>query len=89
MAQGNGLHIHLSFQDGSGSPATYDADRPGRLALVAGQFAAAYCVTSGDLRSCRAHDRLLRPAGAPPLERRLGVCRRPQPRDGVADPRAD
>jgi glutamine synthetase len=37
---GNGLHIHLSFQDGSGSPATYDASRPGRLALVAGRFAA-------------------------------------------------
>jgi glutamine synthetase len=37
---GNGLHIHLSFQDGSGSPATYDADRPGRLALVASRFAA-------------------------------------------------
>jgi glutamine synthetase len=37
---GNGLHIHLSFQDGSGAPATYDADRPGRLAPVAGRFAA-------------------------------------------------
>jgi glutamine synthetase len=37
---GNGLHIHLSFQDGAGLPATYDADRPGRLSLVAGRFAA-------------------------------------------------
>ena len=37
---GNGLHIHISFQDGSGSAATYDADRPGRLGLVAGRFAA-------------------------------------------------
>lgn len=37
---GNGLHIHLSFQDRAGLPATYDPDRPGRLALVAGRFAA-------------------------------------------------
>ncbi len=37
---GNGLHIHLSFQDGAGAPATYDAERPGRLALAAGRFAA-------------------------------------------------
>jgi glutamine synthetase len=37
---GSGLHIHLSFRDASGAPATYDAGRPGRLALVAGRFAA-------------------------------------------------
>lgn len=37
---GNGVHIHLSFRDASGAPATLDADRPGRLALPAGRFAA-------------------------------------------------
>jgi glutamine synthetase len=37
---GNGVHIHLSFRDASGTPVTFDADRPGRLALSAGRFAA-------------------------------------------------
>lgn len=45
---GNGLHIHLSFRDLSGSPVTFDAGRPGRLSLVAGRFAA------GVLRHVRA-----------------------------------
>ncbi|HEY5057513.1 MAG TPA: glutamine synthetase family protein [Gaiellaceae bacterium] len=37
---GNGVHIHLSFRDASGAPVTFDAGRPGRLALAAGRFAA-------------------------------------------------
>jgi len=37
---GNGVHIHMSFVDGDGAPATYDADRPGGLSEVAGHFVA-------------------------------------------------
>lgn len=37
---GNGVHLHLSFQTDDGTPATYDASRPGHLSEVAGQFAA-------------------------------------------------
>jgi glutamine synthetase len=37
---GNGVHVHLSLRDDRGSPATFDADRPGRLSQVAGSFAA-------------------------------------------------
>ncbi len=37
---GNGVHIHMSLVDEAGTPATYDAARPGGLSEVAGQFAA-------------------------------------------------
>ena len=37
---GNGVHIHMSLIDAAGNPATYDADRPGGLSEVAGQFVA-------------------------------------------------
>jgi glutamine synthetase len=37
---GNGVHIHLSFRDAGGQPATYDPARPGGLSLAAGRFAA-------------------------------------------------
>jgi len=37
---GNGVHIHLSFVDSAGTPATYDTARPGGLSEVAGQFVA-------------------------------------------------
>lgn len=37
---GNGVHIHLSFRDHSGQPATYDPARPGGLSEAAGRFAA-------------------------------------------------
>ncbi|HWL79620.1 MAG TPA: glutamine synthetase family protein [Roseomonas sp.] len=37
---GNGVHIHLSFRDREGRPATYDAARPGGLSAAAGRFAA-------------------------------------------------
>jgi len=37
---GNGVHIHLSFTDREGRPATFDAERPGRLSERAGAFAA-------------------------------------------------
>lgn len=37
---GNGAHIHFSFADLDGRPATYDESAPGRLSRVAGQFAA-------------------------------------------------
>ena len=37
---GNGVHIHLSFVDTEGRPATYDPDRPGGLSLAAARFAA-------------------------------------------------
>jgi len=37
---GNGVHIHLSFTDRDGRPATFDASRPGRLSERAGAFAA-------------------------------------------------
>lgn len=37
---GNGVHIHMSFVDGDGNPATYDADGPGGLGKVAGHFVA-------------------------------------------------
>lgn len=39
-AVGNGVHIHLSFGDEGGRPATYDAARPGGLSERAGQFCA-------------------------------------------------
>lgn len=37
---GNGVHIHMSFLDRQGKPATYDADGPHGLTPVAGQFVA-------------------------------------------------
>ncbi|MFL5334846.1 MAG: glutamine synthetase family protein [Geminicoccaceae bacterium] len=37
---GNGVHIHLSFLDRQGQPATYDPGRPGGLSEAAGRFAA-------------------------------------------------
>lgn len=37
---GNGVHIHLSLTDLEGRPATFDAERPGRVSEVAGRFAA-------------------------------------------------
>ena len=37
---GNGVHIHMSFTDPSGAPATYDADRPGGMSKVTGAFVA-------------------------------------------------
>jgi glutamine synthetase len=37
---GNGLHVHLSLRREDGTPATYDATRPGRLSEIAGSFAA-------------------------------------------------
>ncbi len=37
---GNGVHLHVSFTDLDGAPATFDASRPGRLSRVAGAFAA-------------------------------------------------
>ena len=37
---GNGLHIHMSFVDEAGAPATYDPDGPGGLNETAGQFVA-------------------------------------------------
>jgi glutamine synthetase len=37
---GNGVHIHLSFLDRNGRPATYDADREHGLSRAAGQFVA-------------------------------------------------
>lgn len=37
---GNGVHIHFSFLDADGNPATYDASKPGGLSEVAGAFCA-------------------------------------------------
>lgn len=37
---GNGVHLHVSFTDLKGNPATFDPSRPGRLSAVAGSFAA-------------------------------------------------
>lgn len=37
---GNGCHVHLSFWDEFGNPASSDADGPGGLSEVAGQFVA-------------------------------------------------
>ncbi|MCP8894551.1 glutamine synthetase family protein [Shinella daejeonensis] len=37
---GNGVHLHISFTDADGHPATFDASRPGRLSAIAGSFAA-------------------------------------------------
>ncbi|OHV80895.1 glutamine synthetase family protein [Ensifer sp. LCM 4579] len=37
---GNGVHLHVSFTDLDGNPATFDPSRPGRLSAVAGAFAA-------------------------------------------------
>lgn len=45
---GNGLHIHMSFRDAGGAPATHDAQGPGGLSLLAARFAA------GVLRHVRA-----------------------------------
>lgn len=39
-AVGNGVHIHFSFVDENGEPATYDPERPGRLSKAAGAFCA-------------------------------------------------
>jgi glutamine synthetase len=39
-AVGNGVHIHFSFVDESGRPATYAADGPGKLSPVAASFCA-------------------------------------------------
>ena len=36
----NGVHMHFSFLDASGLPATYDAARPGGVSALAGSFAA-------------------------------------------------
>lgn len=37
---GNGVHIHFSFRDAKGSPATYDPARPGGVSAMAGSFVA-------------------------------------------------
>ena len=37
---GNGVHMHFSFLDAGGLPATYDAARPGGVSALAGSFAA-------------------------------------------------
>ncbi len=37
---GNGVHIHMSFVDGEGNPATYSADSPAGLSEIAGSFVA-------------------------------------------------
>lgn len=37
---GNGVHIHLSFQDAHGKPIAHDASRPGNVSTVAGAFVA-------------------------------------------------
>jgi glutamine synthetase len=37
---GNGVHLHFSFRDEDGRPAAYDAERPGGVSEVAGQFVA-------------------------------------------------
>ncbi|WP_421693739.1 glutamine synthetase [Aestuariivirga sp.] len=37
---GNGVHIHFSFRDAKGAPATYDAAQPGGVSAVAGSFVA-------------------------------------------------
>lgn len=37
---GNGVHVHLSFRDRSGHPATYDPDRPHGMAGATGAFIA-------------------------------------------------
>lgn len=37
---GNGVHIHFSFRDAEGAPATYDATRPGGVSAMAGSFVA-------------------------------------------------
>ncbi|MGF1501554.1 MAG: glutamine synthetase [Paracoccaceae bacterium] len=37
---GNGVHIHMSFRDAAGKPATYDPDAPHGLSTLAGAFAA-------------------------------------------------
>ena len=39
-AVANGAHIHFSFVDAAGHPVMYDETRPGRLSLIAQQFAA-------------------------------------------------
>lgn len=45
---GSGVHLHLSLRTDNGVPAMFDAARPGRLSVIAGQFAA------GVLDHCRA-----------------------------------
>ncbi|MEM1161995.1 MAG: glutamine synthetase family protein [Pseudomonadota bacterium] len=37
---GNGVHIHMSFLDASGEPATYDAAKPHGMSALSGAFAA-------------------------------------------------
>lgn len=37
---GNGVHIHFSFRDAKGAPATHDPARPGGVSEVAGSFVA-------------------------------------------------
>ncbi len=37
-AVGNGVHIHFSFRDAAGAPATYDPTGPGGLSRLAAQF---------------------------------------------------
>lgn len=37
---GNGVHIHFSFHDVTGAPATYDPARPGGVSAIAGSFVA-------------------------------------------------
>ncbi len=37
---GNGVHVHFSFRDGGGKPATYAASGPGGLSATAGAFCA-------------------------------------------------
>ncbi|MBZ9674504.1 glutamine synthetase family protein [Mesorhizobium sp. ES1-1] len=39
-AVGNGVHVHFSFIDNAGKPATYDAAEPGGLSSLAGAFCA-------------------------------------------------
>jgi len=39
-AAGNGVHIHMSFRDQKGRPATYDAGKTGNLCDTAGSFVA-------------------------------------------------
>ena len=37
---GNGVHVHFSFRDAKGAPATFDATQPGGVSAIAGSFVA-------------------------------------------------
>ena len=85
-AVGNGVHIHFSFLDGEGRPATYDSDRPGGLSDRAASFCAGVMQASAGAHRLDGAERpVIPPPEAAQLECFLHLARQPGPRGEPED----